>query len=132
LQLINPNFDEDLTAIVEAADLDDDQERKLARLLGQQYELITREDRLDTVAKDIVGHFLGRGFPGKAMVVSIDKATALRTFTKVQKAWADRLAAGEEKLRSSDLAVDERDLLAQEIAFIRQTDMAVVISQSQN
>jgi type I restriction enzyme R subunit len=132
LRLVNPNFDEDLTAIVEAADLDEEQERKLGRLLGQQYELITRDDRLDTVAKDIVNHFLGRGFPGKAMVVSIDKATAVRTFTKVQRFWSERLAANEEELRAAELTADERDLLSQEIAFMRETDMAVVISQSQN
>lgn len=132
LELINPNFDEDLTAIVEAADLDDDEERKLARLLGQHYELITRDDRLDRVAKDIVEHFLGRGFSGKAMVVSIDKATAVRTYVKVQAAWQDRLKTQEQRLHSPGLSHDERDLLEQEAAFMRSTDMAVVISQSQN
>ena len=85
-------------AIVEEADLDEAQERQLARLLGQQYELITREDRLDAVAKDIVDHFLGRGFPGKAMVVSIDKVTAVRTYEKVQRHWAERLAENERAL----------------------------------
>jgi hypothetical protein len=40
------------------------------------------------VAQDIVRHFLGRGFVGKAMVVSIDKATALRMHDKVKKHWA--------------------------------------------
>ena len=39
------------------------------------------------MAKDIVQHFLGRGFQGKAMVVSIDKATALRMHDKVRKHW---------------------------------------------
>ena len=132
LQLVNPTFSEDLTNIIDEADLDEEQERKLARLLGQQYELITRDDRLETVAKDIVDHFLGRGFAGKAMVVSIDKATAVRTFTKVQRHWAERLAKQKAQLASGDLGPDERDLLAQEVAFMRQTDMAVVISQSQN
>ena len=49
------------------------------------------DDRLDAVAKDIVEHFLGRGFPGKALVVSIDKITTVRTFAKVQRFWAERL-----------------------------------------
>ena len=132
LQLTNPKFDEDLTAIVEQADLDDEQERKLARLLGQQYELITRDDRLDRVAKDIVEHFLGRGFPGKAMVVSIDKATAVRTYLKVLAAWEERLTRNVVRLQSDQLGADERDLLEQEVAFMRSTEMAVVISQSQN
>ena len=72
-------------AIVEEADLDETEERQLARTLGQQYQLITRDDRLDAVARDIVEHFLGRGFPGKGMVVSIDKITAVCTFEKVQR-----------------------------------------------
>jgi type I restriction enzyme R subunit len=132
LQLTNQHFNEDLTAIVESADLDDDQERKLARLLGQDYELITRDARLDRVAKDVVSHFLGRGFAGKAMVVSIDKATAVRTYLKAQAAWEERLQRQQNRLASDALTEDERDLLEQEVAFMHNTEMAVVISQSQN
>ncbi len=87
LQLVNPDLNEDIYRLIEDADLDPEQEGKLERELGRQYHLITRDDRLDTVARDIVRHFLGRGFVGKAMVVSIDKATALRMHDKV-KAWA--------------------------------------------
>jgi type I restriction enzyme, R subunit len=132
VEIANPTFGDDLMAIVEEADLDEAQERRLARTLGQQYELITRDDRLEAVAKDIVDHFLGRGFAGKGLVVSLDKLTAVRTFEKVKHSWAERLAAHEARLASSDLSSSERDLLSQEIAFMRSTDMAVVISQSQN
>jgi type I restriction enzyme R subunit len=132
LQIENPTFGDDLMAIVEEADLDENQERQLARALGQQYELITRDDRLDAVAKDIVQHFLGRGFPGKAMVVSIDKITTVRTFEKVQRLWTERLERDEGELRRGGLTPERADLLTKEVAFMRGTDMAVVISQSQN
>ncbi len=132
LQIANPTFGDDLMAIVEEADLDETQERQLARTLGQQYELITREDRLEAVAKDIVEHFLGRGFPGKALVVSIDKVTTVRTFDKVQKFWKQRLRHNEQALLKGDLSPEKTDLLEHEISFMRATDMAVVISQSQN
>jgi type I restriction enzyme R subunit len=132
VEIANPDFGDDLIAIVEDAGLDETEERQLARTLGQQYELITREDRLDAVAKDIVEHFLGRGFPGKGLVVSIDKITTVRTFEKVQHHWEERLARDEDRLSVADLSPEERDLLSQEIAFMRATDMAVVISQSQN
>jgi type I restriction enzyme R subunit len=132
LKIENPKFADDLMAIVEEAELDEAHERQLAQALGQQYELITRDDRLDAVAKDIVDHFLGRGFAGKAMVVSIDKVTTVRTFNKVQRFWAARLAELEAKMAGAYLGADERDRLSQEIAFIRSTDMAVVLSQSQN
>jgi len=95
LEIENPTFGDDLMAIVEEADLDEDQQRQLGRALGQQYELITRDDRLEAVARDIVDHFLGRGFHGKAMVVSIDKVTTVRTFEKVQRFWRERLERNE-------------------------------------
>ncbi|HVB52678.1 MAG TPA: type I restriction endonuclease subunit R [Candidatus Acidoferrales bacterium] len=132
LEISNPRFGDDLMAIVEEADFDDAAERKLARALGQQYELITRDDRLQAVAQDIVDHFLGRGFPGKAMVVSIDKVTAVRTYEKVKRIWTARLDANARRLATDSLTPSERDLFSQENAFMRSTDMAVVISQSQN
>jgi type I restriction enzyme R subunit len=82
LQLVNPDLNDDIYRLIEDADLDAEQEAKLEKVLGRQYHLITRDDRLETVAQDIVRHFLGRGFVGKAMVVSIDKATALRCTTR--------------------------------------------------
>jgi type I restriction enzyme R subunit len=132
LEIENPTFGDDLMAIVEEADLDEDQQRQLGRALGQQYELITRDDRLEAVARDIVDHFLGRGFPGKAIVVSIDKITTVRTFEKVQRFWRERLDRNEESLHGGGLTDEQLDLVEREIAFMRETDMAVVISQSQN
>jgi len=104
LHLDNPDLNDDIYDLIENADLSDEAEKKLERELGRQYHLITRDDRLDTVAQDIVKHFLGRGFQGKAMVVSIDKATALRMYDKVRKYWP----------------TDDK------------TDMAVVVSAGQN
>jgi type I restriction enzyme R subunit len=104
LHLDNPDLNDDIYELIENADLSDEAEKKLERELGRQYHLITRDDRLDTVAQDIVKHFLGRGFQGKAMVVSIDKATALRMYDKVRKYWPK----------------DDK------------TDMAVVVSPGQN
>src|SRR5690606_10928837 len=88
LQIRNPELNDEIYQTIEDAGLDEDQEEKLKRVLGQRYHLITREDRLDVVAKDIVHHFLNRGYQGKAMVVSIDKLTTLRMFEKVRAEWA--------------------------------------------
>lgn len=120
LQITNMTFDEELEDILDAADLDEAQERKLARLMGQSYQLITRNDRLDRIAEDMVDHFLGRGFAGKAMFICIDKATAVRMYDKVQDAWGLRL---EKAVLDGDTALAD---------YMRGTDMAVVVSQSQN
>jgi type I restriction enzyme, R subunit len=97
LQLVNPDLNDEIYELIESATLDPEQEARLEKELSRQYHLITRDDRLDTVAKDIVRHFTGRGFQGKAMVVSIDKATALRMYDKVRKYWP--------KMDSTDMAV---------------------------
>jgi type I restriction enzyme R subunit len=132
LQLANESFDDDLNAILEEAELDEAQEAKLARLFSQQYALVTRAERLDRVAADLVEHFLGRGFAGKAMVVSIDKATAVRMYDKVREHWDARIAADTERLADPTLEEWERDQVSAEIAYMRATDIAVVVSQAQN
>jgi type I restriction enzyme R subunit len=87
LGITNPDLNEEIYKVIDEAGLDDDQEEKLKSVLGKRYHLITRDDRLDAVAKDIVHHFLNRGYQGKAMVVSIDKLTTLRMFEKVRAEW---------------------------------------------
>jgi type I restriction enzyme R subunit len=87
LKLKNPSLNEDIYALIEEAQLNEQAEQKLEGELGRQYHIITRDDRLDKIAEDIVTHFLGRGFQGKAMVVSIDKATALKMYERVRRYW---------------------------------------------
>ena len=128
LQLVNPYLNDDLQRIIDESELNEDQERKLERELGQDYHLITRDDRLEKVAEDIVTHFSGRGFQGKAMVISIDKATAVKMYDRVRKHWAEHLEA----IRT-DVARNPDDLeLKEKLQFMESTDMAVVISPSQN
>ena len=145
LQLVNPDLNDDIYQLIEDADLDPEQEAKLERELGRQYHLITRDDRLDTVAKDIVRHFLGRGFVGKAMVVSIDKATALRMHDKVKLHWAADMAKTQKELGelayvpvNGGMTAEQarRDVrmaeLKQRLNVLTTTDMAVIVSPGQN
>lgn len=130
VQLANEDFSEDMERLLEEAELDEEQERKLEREFAHQYQIITRDDRLETVAEDIVEHFLGRGFRGKAMVVCIDKATAVRMYHKVMKYWQRDLEALQSRRAVAEPG--ERLLIDAELDYMRETDMAVVVSQSQN
>ncbi len=130
LEFVNDAFADDLAAVIEEADLDEDQEHELERRLGRQYHLITRDDRLDRIAEDLVRHFVGRGYRGKAMFVAIDKATALRMMTKVRAAWDAEILRREAALPG--VAEELREAEAAVIAFMRETDMALIVSQSQN
>ncbi|MFH1627249.1 MAG: type I restriction enzyme endonuclease domain-containing protein, partial [Pseudomonadota bacterium] len=110
--------------------LDEEQERLLEREFAREYHLITRDDRLEAVAEDIVKHFTNRGFWGKAMVVCVDKATAVRMYEKVRKYWKEALSTLMDDVATS---YDERqEELKEKLAFMGETDMAVVVSQAQN
>lgn len=129
--LDNEELNEEFQQILEDAALDETQENRIEREFARQYHIITRDERLEDVARDIVSHFMGRGYRGKAMVISIDKATAVKMYDKVQKYWRyylDRL-----KIALQNTSEDrEREPLRAQIQYMEQTDMAVVISQSQN
>ena len=131
LQLINEDLNTDLERILEEAELDEAQETRLEREFAREYHLITRDERLETVAEDIVSHFLGRGYRGKAMVISIDKPTAVRMYNKEQKYWQQKLQSLKSEL-DSGVARDREEPLEALIQYMKETDMAVVVSQSQN
>jgi type I restriction enzyme R subunit len=137
LRLENPDLNDDIYTLVEAADLDEAQQARLERELGRQYHLLTRDERLETIAQDIVRHFLGRGFQGKAMVVSIEKATALRMYDKVRRHWqAERARVEQELARLTTYKTpwdpDAVQELQQRLGTLTTTDMALVVSPGQN
>ena len=161
LQLANENFNDDLEALIDAAELDSDQEKKLEREFAREYHLITRDDRLEKVAEDIVAHFMGRKQSGsesvgKGMVICIDKVTAVKMYDKVQKYWKAYRGAIEGQLAAlpasaskatvmgnaqglsmaaeelTDFNAAKRRDLQQQLAFMDETDMAVIVSQQQN
>jgi type I restriction enzyme R subunit len=130
VQLTNQELNRDLEALLEAAELDEDQEKKLEREFGREYHIITREDRLEAIAKDMVAHFTGRGYRGKAMMVCIDKATAVRMYDKVQAHWQAEIARLQAALEPAE--GDAREALIARTHLMQTTDMAVVVSQGQN
>src|SRR5207247_1255533 len=79
-----------------------------------------------------VRHFLGRGFVGKAMVVSIDKATALKMHDKVRKHWAAERERVENELGRYDTAAGRKAELLARLDVLKTTDMALIVSPGQN
>jgi type I restriction enzyme R subunit len=136
LELTNQQLNSDMADILDNAMLDETQEGQIERQFRQEYQVITRENRQETIAQDIVNHYLERGFTGrayhsKAMVVSIDKLTAVKMFERVRQLWNAKRAELE-ALLPSIIDTEAHVELEAKIQFMRSTDMAVVISQSQN
>lgn len=134
---VNLNRDDLGDAIVEIldqADLSEEQEARLEREFAQPYKIITDSGRLDTIAKDIVDHYTGResystGVVGKAMVVSIDKATAIKMYNKVQHEWGIKLDSFKSRLKHA--SGSRKNWLEEKIKEMESTDMAVVVSGGQ-
>jgi type I restriction enzyme R subunit len=130
LQLHSDEFREEMDALLDEAMLDEEQEKKLSQQFGRQYTLITAPDRLDKVAEDVALHLAMRGYRGKAMFVAIDKATAVAMHDRVKAAIARLIAEDEERLKAAHEA--EGAAIAERLVWLRELDMAVVVSQGQN
>ncbi len=132
LEITNPELNDEIYQVIDEAGLDDNQEDKLKQVLGKRYHLITREERLDAVAKDIVHHFLNRGYQGKAMVVSIDKLTTLKMYEKVRAEWEAETARVRSALDGLNPQHPDYPALIERLRNLTETDMAVVVSPGQN
>ena len=133
--LLADNIGEQIAEILDDADLSDEQETKLETEFAKQYHIITREDRLEEIAEDLVNHYINRepfkdGRLGKAMVVSIDKATAIRMYDQVQKAWKKKLSSLQ--LQAKHLSGSRLTRIEYQIKHMQSADMAVVVSGGQN
>jgi len=129
LQITNAELNAQMADVLENADVDEEAEEALAHRFVREYELITREERLETVAEDIVDHFVNRGYRGKGMVVSVDKLTTVKMYEKVQKYWQRKLEALRQELATAP--PEARPALEDKIHYMETTDMAVVLSQGQ-
>lgn len=123
----NDDLSDEFYEILEDENLDQAQKEKLENKFSKETQVIVRDDRLDTIAKDIVYHFPRRGYLGKAMVVSLDKFTAVRMYDKVQTHWKaeTKRLRGLVKSTESDL---ERRRFKKMIEYMKSVEMAVVVS----
>jgi type I restriction enzyme R subunit len=129
-QVLNQNEDltDDLAEIYEDENLDDAQQEKLENRLAQEVEVIKREDRLKTIAEDIVYHFPRRGYLGKGMVVSLDKFTAVKMYDKVQRLWKDEIKGLRGRIKNS-AREHEKKPLQKQLEHMRSLEMAVIVSE---
>ena len=135
MTMLADNIGEQIAEILDDADLTDEQEARLETEFAKQYHIITREDRLEEIAEDLVNHYINRepfkdGRLGKAMVVSIDKATTIRIYDQVHKAWKKKLSSLE--LQAKHLTGSRLTRIKYQIEHMQSADMAVVVSGGQN
>ena len=128
--LHNPEITDRILDAIEQADLDVNQQEKLEREFAKEIHVLTAQQRLESIAKDFVGHYSDLWTSGKAMFVCLNKVTCVRMYNLVQEAWAKEISRLERE--SKNVTQQEAQELNRKIVWMKETEMAVVISQEQN
>ena len=145
LGVAKTDLNDRIAAKIEEAELDPDQEALLDKLLGQDYEVITADERLDKIAADFVEHCTTRWESGKSMLVCIDKITCARMFQLIVPRWqakaASMRAAADAKRAEAQAASDktiravleeEAQHLVDQADWLDETIVEIIISEAQN
>ena len=145
LGVARADLNDRIAAKIENAELDPDQEALLDKLLGQDYEVITADERLDKIATDLVEHCATRWESGKSMLVCIDKITCARMHQLIALRWRAKAAAvraaSETKHTEAQTVGDttrrvalevEAEHLATQAAWLNETIVEIIISEAQN
>lgn len=127
MQNQNDELSEEFYELLEDENLTDAQQEKLEKKFAREMEVIKRDDRLDTIAKDIVYHFPRRGYLGKAMMIGVDKFTAVKMYDKVQREWKEELKRLRRLIKTTPNEI-EKARFKRLVEYMKQVEMAVVIS----
>lgn len=128
--LRNPEITEEILDAIERADLDVDQQERLEAEFAKEIHLLTAEPRLRSIARDFARHYSDLWTSGKAMFVCLNKVTCVRMYNYVQEYWQEETEALAARIKNS--SQQEAQELSRRLAWMRETEMAVVISQEQN
>jgi type I restriction enzyme, R subunit len=131
LGIENPNINDEMVEILDQEDIDDDQKRKLTRLFQSDYVILTATKRLNAIAKDLVWHFNERGYQGKAMLVALDKPTAVKMYDLIMKHWAFYVTDLKKTIAKSTDQEEELQL-KRKLQKVEETEVCVVVSSEQN
>ena len=128
VQLENVTFQEDFLNIINDEALSDDQQERLEREYAKELSVLRSPDRLKKIARDIVTHFIARGYLGKGMVIAVDKFSTVRLYNWVQIYWKEAQRAMNTKI-AGEKDEEEQRRLVNVRDWMRETQMAVVVSE---
>lgn len=118
-------------AAIQDADLDPSQEEKVEREFAKEIHLLLSEKRLRMIARDFVKHYTDLWTSGKAMMVCLSRIACVMIYDYVQEYWQEAIANLEQEIRHN---TNQQEVLElnRKLKWMRETEMAVVISQEQN
>lgn len=130
VDLENPEITDKILNAIEDADLDICQQAKLEAEFAKEIHLLTAETRLRSIAQDFVRHYSDLWTSGKSMFVCLNKVTCVRMYDYVQEYWKKEIDLL--KIQLKHVSQQEYSEIEKKIRWMKETEMAVVISQEQN
>jgi len=108
---------------------DIDVSQRLQKELKRDYHIITAKKRLNQIADDFVEHYTTSWEAGKAMFICIDKLTCVRMYELIRQYWDQKEEEIEESWKMA--AGEEKDYLSNQLNWMKETKMAVIVSEEQ-
>ena len=126
----NPEISDKILDAIEKADFDTTMQDKLEAEFSKEIHILTTEKRLKAVARDFAAHYSDLWTSGKAMFVCLNKVTCVRMYNYVQEYWQEEIKKIEFQMKKA--SQQEYQELERKLRWMKETEMAVVISQEQN
>ena len=120
-----------ILAAIQEADLDPSQEEKVEREFAKEIHLLLSEKRLRMIAHDFVQHYTDIWTSGKAMMVCLNRISCVLMYDYVQEYWQEAIANLEQEIAHNNNQQEVQELKLK-LSWMKETEMAVVISQEQN
>ncbi|MFC2145434.1 type I restriction endonuclease subunit R [Actinomycetota bacterium] len=130
LGIATNDINERIAEKLEEIEINDiDVAQRLEKELKRDYHIITAEKRLNQIAKDFVKHYTTAWETGKAMFVCIDKLTCVRMYELIKQYWEQKEEEIEQSWKMA--AGEEKDDLFSKLSWMKETRMAVIVSEEQ-
>lgn len=120
-----------ILAAIQDADLDPSQEEKVEHEFAKEIHLLLSEKRLRMIARDFVQHYTDLWTSGKAMMVCLNRIACVMMYDYVREYWQEAIVNLEEEINHNANQQEVQEL-NRKLKWMRETEMAVVISQEQN
>lgn len=135
LGLNTPGLNEELLEAVEQEDLAPEDAQRVTDAIKSKVMVFMAPERVKLIAKDFVRDYVSKWRSGKAMVVSVNKIAAYRTWKAVEDEWksyTDELDARLQNPRkTARMSAERLQELTDKVAWMKETRMELVISHEQ-
>lgn len=124
-------LNDQIATVLEGYELEEEKEARVRKALSQEYAVITAPERLERIAEDFVAHYTRRWQTGKAMLVCLDKLTAVRMHGLIEGYWQQAVADCKKQIQQAQDDQQQAELESY-LEWLQTSERLVIVSEEQN